>query len=395
MKNLLIISSRFPHHHDTAKSVFIYSQIEELKKSFEKIMIISTTPFTPKYLTKFMKPKRRLDSMAKDYNYDNVEVHFTKNIILPNDTLKQIKGIQGYLSSIRILKKTNFKPDLIHAHFIWPSGFIAMKLNQDLKIPFIVTGHGYDVYELPLRNKYYLKMIKKILSNANHIITVSENIRDIMTKNLSVPTKKIEIISNGFSPKLFHPLDKNKVRKELSLPLDKKIVLSVGNLEEVKGHINMVKAAKQIINNRKDILFLIVGDGEERKKLKKEIEKDNLEQNFKLMGAKPHNEIALWMNACDISVIPSINEAGPAVLFEALACGKPVIGTNVGVIPEILKDNKLGIVVPPEDTNALRDSILNALENNWNVKYIQNCVKNYEWENIAKHIIKLYTRIVE
>jgi len=395
MKNLLVISSRYPHKYDTTRSVFIYSQIEELKKNLEKVLIISSTPYTPKFYTKWKESRRLSDSLAKNYNYDNVKVYYTKNIIVHINTLKIFRGLQGFLASMRILKKTKFKPDIIHAHFTWPSGYIAMKLKENFKIPYIITGHGYDVYDLPFRNKFYFNTVKKILYHANHIITISQSTKDVMVKKLNVPIEKITIVSNGYDEKLFHSLNKNIIRNKLSLPLDKKIVLSVGNIVPIKGHINLVKAAEIIINKHKDILFIIVGEGPEKKKLEKEIKKNNIENNFILVGPKPHKEIPFWINACDIFTIPSLNESGPVVLFEALACGKPVIGTKVGLIPEIIQNDKLGLIVPPGDVNVLTKGILNALESRWDKKYIQNSIKDFTWDKISVKILEIYNSVLE
>jgi glycosyltransferase involved in cell wall biosynthesis len=395
MKRLLVISSRYPHKYDSFKSIFIYSQIEELRKDLEKVMIIATTPYTPKFYKKWKEAKRKADSLAENYYYDNVEVYFTKNIVAPINSLKKLRGFQGLRTSLKILKKTKFKPELIHAHFTWPSGYVAMKLKEELGIPYLITSHGYDAYELPFRNKFYFNIVKEVLDNANQIITVSNNNQNVMVKKLNVPPEKITVIPNGYDPKSFRPLDKNIMRKKLSLPFDKKIVLSVGNLAPIKGQIHFVKAAKEIINKRKDTLFILIGDGPERENLNKEIKKLNLKDNFILPGAKPYNEIPSWINACDIFVIPSLNEAGPAVLLEALACGKPVIGTEVGIIPEIIPKDNLGLVVPTADANALADGILKMLDTGWDDKYIQDCVKKYTWENVAEKIVSIYSEILK
>lgn len=394
MNNLLVISSRYPHKYDSFKSIFIYSQIEELKKDFEKVMIISTTPFTPKFYKNWKESKRRADSFAKNYTYDNVEVYFTRNFVAPIDTFKRFRGFQGYLTSLRILKKTKFKPELIHAHFTWPSGYVAMKLKEELKIPYIITSHGYDAYDLPFRNKFYYNIVNRVLNNADEIITVSKNQKDIMIKKFDIPSAKIFVIPNGFDQKLFHSLNKNSIRRKLSLPLDKKILLTVGNLKPVKGQKYLVKAAKKVIKKNKDLLFIVIGDGPERDNLNKEIIRSNLKDNFILAGAKPYSEIPSWINACDVFVIPSLNEAGPSVLLEALACGKPVIGTKVGIIPEIIPKDNLGLVVPPGDADALVDGILKMLNTSWDENYIQNCVKKYTWDNVVTQILKVYNKVL-
>jgi glycosyltransferase involved in cell wall biosynthesis len=395
MKNLMIIANRYPHAKDKISGVFVFSQVEELKKKFEKILVVALTPYVPEFIAKRMEAKRTMESGARNYCYDNVEVHFTRNLVLPNETLKRYRGWQGYKSAKGILKKTKFKPDLIHAHFTWPSGYVARRLKEDFGIPFVVTGHGWDIYDLPFRNEYYMKLARKTMSMADYVITVSKTTKDFIINKLQIKNKNITVIPNGYDQKLFHSLDKNIVRNLLGLPINKIIVLSVGNLQPVKGHIYLVEAANKILKERSDLLFLIIGDGVERANLEKKIKKYGIKKNFILIGAKPFNEIPNWMDACDFLVIPSRNEAGPAVLFEALACGKPVIGTNVGILPEILKNKKLGIVVPAKNVKALVIGISQMLDNKWNSNYIQQYVKKFTWENIARQILEIYDKTLE
>jgi glycosyltransferase involved in cell wall biosynthesis len=395
MRNLLVIANRFPHGNDQIRGIFVYSQIKELKDKFDKIVVIALTPYTPKFLANRMESKRKSDAGAKDYSYNNIEVYFLKNIVLPIERFKRKRGWQGYHSAKKILNKINFKPDLIHAHFAWPSGYVAMRLKRDLGVPYIVTGHGFDIYDLPLRNKYYLKTVTSVLSEADYIITVSNINKDFIITKLNITGKDIAVIPNGYDHRIFHSKNMVIVRDQLELPQDKKIVLSVGNLQKVKGHIFLVEAAYKILKENHDILFLIVGDGVERANLEKRIKKYKMRKNFILIGAKPFNEIPEWMNACDLLVIPSLNEAGPAVLFEALACGKPVIGTKVGIIPEILTNKKLGMIVQPKNVTELKQGILYGLTNKWEKNYIKDQIKKYTWKVIANQIMGIYDEVLK
>ncbi|MCK5037823.1 MAG: glycosyltransferase family 4 protein [Thermoplasmata archaeon] len=395
MKNLLIITSRYPHPHDSVSSVFVYSQIEELKNYFEKVVVISTTPYTPKVLSKKLEPKRKRDSLAEDYKYGNVEVYFTKDIVLPSKTSKQKKGKAGYKSVVKILDKINFDPDIIHAHFTWPSGYIAMELKKHLRKPFILTAHGYDVYDLPFRDDYYNDVVKNVLTSADHIITVSQNNKDILINKLNASPEKISIIQNGYDPKKFKHMDKKECRIKLGLPIDKKIVISIGNLLPVKGHIYLIEAAKDIIKERKDIVFVITGEGPERKPLENSIEEFGLDDYFILTGSKPHKQIPFWMGASDIIVLPSLNEGVPTVLFEAQASGKPVIGTSVGGIPDIINEEKLGTVVSPGDSGQLSTAILNASNKDWDENYIIKTSMEFTWDKIASQIMQIYTNILQ
>lgn len=391
---LLIVANSYPHKHEYVAGAFVHSQVKELKKYFERVVVISTTPDITDFLRLWLRHHRRGHFFPKNYTYDNVEVYFTRNIIPLIKTLKRFRGWQAYQSARKILNKIHFKPDIIHAHFIWRSGYIAMKLKEDLNIPYIVTGHGFDVYDLPFRNKFYRKLVTKILVNSEKVLTVSQNNKDIMVNKLKIPQEKTDVLPNGFDPKLFYPMDIIGAKQRLLYQLDTKIICSVGNLLSVKGHIYLIDAALKILKKTENIIFVVIGEGTQRKKLEDSIRQYNLKDHFMLIGTKPHVELSLWINAADVFVMPSLNEGMPTVLFEVLGCGKPFVGTSVGGIPEIILNNKLGILVPPADANAIADAIMKALDIEWDIKYIVNYAKQYTWEKIGKVIIKVYKEVL-
>jgi len=392
--NLLIISSRYPHSDDTFSAVFVYSQVEELKKHFDRVVVISTTPYTPAVVSKLVSKKRQKDAGAKDYTYDNVEVYYTKNVYLPKDILLKNRGKQAARSAQKILAGIGFRPDLIHAHFLWPSGAAGVSVKTP-DIPLVLTGHGYDVYDLPFRSAVMKKEIMRVLGGADRVITVSTKNREIMEKELDVAKDKIRIIPNGFDPALFKPRGREEARKALKLGQKHKIVLSVGNLKKVKGHINLIKSAKLVKPDDGQIHYYIVGEGPERPGLEQEIEKGRLAECVHLVGSKPHDEIPTWLAACDIFVLPSRFEGAPTVMFETLGCGRPVIGTDVGGIPDIINDPGVGAVVPADNPEALAEQIKRALSKQWDEKYIEEFAGKYTWNNLSRKIIKLYRELLE
>jgi glycosyltransferase involved in cell wall biosynthesis len=114
----------------------------------------------------------------------------------------------------------------------------------------------------------------------------------------------------------------------------------------------------------------------------------------RLAGGKPHDEIPLWMNACDLFVLPSLNEGNPTVLPEALGCGKPFVGTKVGGVPEVIASDDYGLLVEPADPEGLAEKILVALDREWDREMILAYAERYTWENIAKEIMGVYEQVL-
>jgi glycosyltransferase involved in cell wall biosynthesis len=340
---------------------------------------------------RFYTKQRTADLEGKP---DNVKVHLIPLLYLIPDGKnkrlgdKLVKMFENYIREKRI------ELDLIHAHFIYPQGYVAVKLGQKFNVPVVVSAHGHDVYEMPFRDNDWKNIIRQTLEQSDHVITTSYKNKNIITKELGID-KEISVIPTGFNSKIFRLIPRNIAREKLSLPKDKKIILNVGNLYPVKGHKYLIAAIKEIVKiGRNDVLCIIIGSGPLRKNLEKSIKKEKLNDYIKLIGAKPHNEIPLWMNAADLFVLPSLNEGNPTVMFEALGVGLPFIGTRVGGIPEVLVSEDYGFLVEPADPKDLMEKILISLEKDWDREKIRRYAGQFTLENVTRHILEIYSRVL-
>ena len=394
--NLLIITDRYPHNKDLVSSSFVYSQIDASKRYFDTIYVISLNPFIPKLFSRFsfMHPRWRKDAFATDYSYDNVEVRFARYFMLPFDFVKERKGEFAYKVAKRIIEREKMDFDLIHAHFTWPSGYVGAKLKAIYKKPVVLTVHeereGF-LNEISSRDKKYSYSWR----NADKIIRV--NRRDLKEfEKIGIDKSKLLSIPNGFSSDLFKPMNINIARKELGLPRDKKILLNIANLEKYKGQKYLVDAMKNVLAKRNDVMLYIVGQGSLKNQLQSLINKYRLEDNIVLAGGnKPSKEIPLWMNACNVFVLPSLSESFGIVQIEAMACGKPVVATYNGGSEEVVINKKLGILVEPKDVGGLATAILKALDTEWDKEYILNYAEQFTWDKIAEKIKEVYDEVLK
>lgn len=321
----------------------------------------------------------------------NVQVFPTPTCYVPTDRGYKKLG-NRHLSSVEaLIRKKEINFDLIHAHFTWTSGYVGAKLKERYEVPFVVTAHGYDIYSLPFKDTSWRKNIEYVLNTADVIVTVSQsNVKYINRLDVETP---VRVIPNGFKCDSFFPRKTSDCRRVLDLPQDRKILLTVGNLEPVKGQRYLVEAIAEITRKRKDIFCVIVGMGGEKKALEKQIRSAHLDKFILLAGGKPHNEIPVWMNACDLFILPSLNEGNPTVMFEALGCGKPFIGTNVGGVPEVITSEEYGLLVAPSDVGDLVKKILVALDRDWDREKIIEYSKNYMWERVVIEIMNVYSQV--
>lgn len=300
-------------------------------------------------------------------------------------------------------KNNNF--DLIHAHALYPSGYVAYKLSKKYKIPFIVTTHGMDFYQcLPnvsenTRGKQYssiiLKKINKVLLNAEQIITVSKKFKkDVLDYN---PNAKVITIENGYYKELFKTGSKTKARQKLGLSKNDKILLSVGYFVKKKGHKYLIEAMIKIIQNFPNTKLYLVGCGMLKNEYLKMIKSFKLEDHIFLVDNVSQQKLTSWYQAADIFVFPSLDEPFGVALIEAMACGIPTIATKTQGPSQIIHHNEDGILIPIKDTKAIVDNVCGLFNNPTKLNEIgqiasKNILPTYGYKE--KEIINLYFEIL-
>ena len=388
-KNILYIVHKY--------NSFQKDPIEEAAKYFNKVyVLVRYKPISSivKYLP-FKKLKAFDESVVIDLKGlpKNVEVIKTPVWYVPFGVFNKWLGELHFRAVDRAIKKYNIKFDIVHSHFIWSSGYVGMRLKEKYNVPFVVTGHGFDVYQLPFKNDWWKEKIREILLSANQIVTVSEFNRSFLSK-IEIPDSKVKIINNGFSSKDFYLIDKITPRKQLNIDINKKVVIAVGNLEKIKGYDILIESMVKLVLENENILCYIVGEGSQHSNLESLIKQNKLENNVFLVGAKPHDTIMKWMNAGDIFVIPSRMESASVVLLEALACGKPVVSMKVGIVPDIIISDKYGYI-SENNSNSLAENIGKALRGDWNYNEIANYVNSFSWESSVRELTNIYDNIID
>ena len=191
----------------------------------------------------------------------------------------------------------------------------------------------------------------------------------------------------------FRPENKTLVRKRLHIPVDKKIILFVGHLVARKGAEYLIRAMDEIIRKEKDAQCYIIGKGPLGESLRELAKELHLTDQIIFLGQKEHKEVAQYMKACDVFVLPSLNEGLPVVVCEALACGKPVVATRVAGTPELV-DKDVGYLVEPKDVKDLAEKITLALNRKWETKKLLKRAKEFSVPASAQKVMRVYERFV-
>jgi len=304
--------------------------------------------------------------LAKALKHENIACytipHLKRNISPMNDIIA--------IAEIRNLIK-KIQPNIIHLN---SSKISILGSLATLRVPHYAfhvfyTAHGW-VFNEPLSpcKKLFYKYAERFTARFKEkIICVSEHDRQAALREKIAPPKKLITIHNGIAPINF--LSREQARRELNLPPDSLIIGSIGNLYKTKGYKYLIKAARIIKNSIPQVagpnskfLFVIIGEGEERSRLEALIKKNNLEDTVILAGRIP--DAARLLKAFDIYVCSSVKEGLSYTLIEASRAGLPIIATDIGGNPEIIKSKTNRALVPAKDAKSLADQIEKFIKEN-------------------------------
>lgn len=389
MNHLMILAPNY--------TTFIKDQVEALASFWDEVTVLIR--YNPAQSLSKMIGKRTA-ALSKENLVDqdgipsNVNVEIYRLTRFTHDSGGESLGRSIARKVTEIVRREGLDIDLIHSHFAWPMGHAGTLAAKELGVPNVITAHGYDIYDLPSRNESMRRTVREALNGTDRIITVSHrNAERIAQLGIEKPMR---VIPNGYKEGLFGPMPeaRSSIRDDLGIPGGSRVLVSVGNLNEIKGHKFLVEALSLVRDECDDISCRIIGEGPQRVPLQKLIDSLHLNSICILVGARPHKEIPLWMNSSDMFVLPSLNEGNPTVMFEAMACGKPFIGTRVGGIPEIISSEEYGLLCEPGSAEELAAVIIKGLKKDWNEQAILEYSREFTWHHIAERIWNVHQELM-
>jgi glycosyltransferase involved in cell wall biosynthesis len=385
LMKLLILTDMFPSEEEPVSGVFVY----ELSKAVSynnQVVVIHPRLWNP------LSMKSCKEKQKYPLHIHGMEIYRPKLFILPKGDRLFFRAFAFLIAALPLLGKLRktFPFDLIHAHMAGPAGFAAVFLGMVFGKPVIITAHGSDIHTFP-KHFFLKRLVVFTLKRAAGIVTVSQSLKESISKMADFPGK-ISVIRNGVNHKEFFPIDTIAARERLGLPANRKIILFIGSLIPVKGVDVLLHAFVYL--NEKNIHLLLVGKGPAEPELRVLTKKLHIESQVDFIGAKNHDEIPLWLNACDIFCLPSRHEGFPTVIVEAFACGRPVIATRVDGVPEAITNDTVGILVEPNNSEALASALNKALAKEWDYQAIAEYGKRFSWEVIAREYDDVFKDMV-
>ena len=278
---------------------------------------------------------------------DGIHVIGTKGLNIPG-----IRGLMFKRNAKKALENLldEVDIDIIHGHYLFPAGAAAVEIGKKYSIKTYVTAHGSDMFELYKSQPLMRSTIKNVLKDADGVFAVSNALKnEIIATGVDGIADKIRISWNSVDINRFSTKENDSFKKEYDLS-DKPVVLFVGNLIKRKNVESIIEAKKI---SHCDYYLVIVGEGPLYKKLTKKVEDENISD---VIFTGSRDDVENIIPSCDVLILPSFSESFGLVLIEALACGKPVIGSNVGGISEIINDD-VGLLVNPNKISTITKAI--------------------------------------
>jgi glycosyltransferase involved in cell wall biosynthesis len=258
--------------------------------------------------------------------------------------------------------------DLVHLNLSYPTGkypFGVALLARSLGRPLLVTHH------LALRvGPPWRQLMRWMGRSAQHIV-VSRHSGWVLVHDYGYPFERVQVIHNGIDASRFHPAtaeERSRLRRTAGEKLDGApwgddvlLACTVARLSLQKGLFDLIEAAVELFKQSTNLRMVVIGDGELRRPLQERIDALGLGRRFFLVGALPRAQVAEWLSASDLFVLPSRYEGMPTALMEAMASGCAVVASDISGTNELVTDQSLGRLVPPQNPSALAASILEVL----------------------------------
>ena len=375
---ILMLTRLFPSQAFPSFGTFCLERAKALSVHAD-VRVMVPTPYYPPWLPGRPDWKKWSAVERTGTAANGVPLTYPRYLSVPG-TATWLQGV-AMAQSVRRNLRDNYggwQPDVVDAHFAFPDGYAGVKLAQSLDVPTVVTCHGSDLRQYP-SIPIAGGMTRWALRNASRVISVSTDLLH-RSQELGCPPERAVFLTNGVDPDKFVVRDKADCRRQLGLPPERKIGVCVGYLIDLKDQSLLVRALADIRQRGESPpLLVLVGDGPNRQRLLDEITQLGLADDVLLAGQRPHAEVAAWMGAADWLLLSSTSEGWATVYFEAMACGRPVLTSNVSSAKDAINQPAYGTVVETRTPHAFALAMQEASARQFDAATLRAYAEQNSW----------------
>lgn len=370
---ILTLVSEYPSYEDEVSNIFVHKLVKGLQQEGQDICIL---------LMDFRSIRKKRKYGLSSYEYDGIKVYRCAVPCGPIPFLIELLMKFTINYAYKYVVDNEGKPDVIHVHFGF-LGYLAKSIENNT-IPYIITEHSSYLLS---RNgpKYKKRILKKGYIGASGIVAVSSSLKQAIVNDYD---EKVKCVIPNILGEDFNFVKKDKENKFT--------IIAVGRLVRGKRFELLISAVSNIRHKIKDIQLWIVGNGEMKSQLIKQVEELKLQNNVCFWGNRTPNELQQLLNRAHVFALPSDVETFGVVYIEANGCGIPVIATDCGGPSDFVDENN-GIIIPKNDQYALEEAILKLkreYERYDHQRIADNTQKKYGKSAIVSKYLEVYEEII-
>jgi len=363
--NVLILSHLFPTTSSPARGVFVRLQAEAVAKQARCWVVSGQYPGVR------LEPPQ---GVTLDVEY----LRLPWGPAPAPSSARLFRAARHYRAGLEHLIARKGRPDVIHAHYAYPDGEIAIECGRAFGVPVVVTLHGSDV-NVQLVRPVVGRWLAKRLELASRLVIVSERMREALAERSAALAAGAVTIPNGFD-----------AESRSVLPSEHRHgLVFCGQLVPLKN-VHVLLRAYALVRDKVESPLKIVGGGVEETRLRELSVALGLGSRVRFLGELPHDEAVRQIAGARSLVLPSQREGLPTVLIEALSSGTPVVASHVGGAPDLIAGRDVGVLVPPGDVEALAEALVSVESRGWDHEAIARTPGVLSWDEVAGQLVKVY-----
>jgi teichuronic acid biosynthesis glycosyltransferase TuaC len=391
--NVLVLSYLFPNRAQPAYGIFVLNRLRAVSQ-FCRINVIAPIQWYP--LIRVLRGSVWGTGIPHYEEIGGLPVYHPRFAVVPR-YMKWLDAITYCWAAHRVMRRLRRKGlefDLVDVHWTYPDIVAAFVLARKDSAKFVVTVRGHEALYLN-ENTVRRRLVAYFLRKAAAVITLSAQLRDQVIQ-LGVAPERVSVVLNGVDLSQFSLQDRQKCRRQLGLSASARILISVGRLTEGKGHQDLIGAVAQLGRNKDVLLYIIGGVNPEDdfRDVLLNLIADLRLTNIHLVAKVPHEQLSLWYGAADVFCLASKSEGCPNVVLEALACGTPVVATDVGSVSDVVESGENGFLVGPQHARSLPLALADALVHSWDRQAIAARMNQWGWAQCAERVYSLYRSVL-
>lgn len=388
MIRTLLFSTLYPNSVRPSHGIFVETRLRHLLASGKvETRVVAPVPWFPFRHPRFGEYAKHAAVPGHEQR-NGIRVEHPRYLLLPRIGMNSAPAslARAGLKAARKLITAGYDFDLIDAHYFYPDGVAATIIGKALNKPVVITARGTDINLIPQYSKPR-QMILQAADDCAAMITVCAALKDAIV-GLGGTAEKITALRNGVDLQLFQPANRPQVRHKYGIT--RFALASVGNLIPTKGHHMVIEALPEL----PDVELLIAGGGADAARLKALATSLGVADRVKFLGILQQGDLRTLYSAADCLVLASVREGWPNVLLEAMACGTPVVATNVGGIGEIVAAPAAGVLMDERSTGGIVRAIARLREDLPARSATRAYAEQFGWQPTTEGQLALFRRVL-